>query len=157
MKNVIFVLIVISLASCTPRFKNKKIAALRLKDFITTSTSLKENTDHSFLLPYLHGEMAQDIKNMSKNDFKLKFINNKITLLKVEILEIETLDDNNIQILYSIRYTKPTDKNKIEVAAEKVALMTFADKHWKISMIYDLSTKYIFPDALVTKKQGSIF
>ena len=151
------ILIILTITSCTQRFKNTRIAALRLQSFIETSLSVSNDSDRLKLLPFLDGQMAKDIATMNKEEFIEKFIENRVVLKKFEVVDTQAVDDNSIQLLYKLRYIKPSEEEKIEVETEKVALMTFSKDHWRISVIYDISTQYYFPDALVTKKPGSIF
>jgi len=158
MKYLIICLLAMLLSlSCTQRFKNEKIAALRLKDFILTSLEIKNPAEKDKLLTYLHGQMEEDISKMSSDEFNKKFIEQQIKLSKVVMLESETIDENNVQILYDIYYRKLTDDGEVDVTAKKVAVLTYIENHWKISTIYDLETTFLFPDALAKKQPGNIF
>ena len=66
---LIFAVFFILVTSCTQRFKNRKIAALRLKDFIETSLSVSQDSDRLKLIPFLTGQLSKDIATMEKDTF----------------------------------------------------------------------------------------
>ncbi len=157
MNHVIFLITVALISACTVNYKNEKIASLRLQDFIKTSSNLQSANDKSKLLPYLSGEMKDDLEKMTNAQFKEKFVNDKIEIKSIEILDSELLDEENIQILYRLKYVKKEKNEFFIITTEKVSLMTYTDKNWKIKMIYELSTKMDFPEALTIKKKGTVF
>lgn len=154
------VLALIVMASCITKNKIEKIALMHLQDFLTISTDVTSTKDKDKLVPYLTGQMAEDLKSMTDEKFTEKFINNKIDLKKVEFIEVEAIDKVTLQVLYAINFTKPEPNSTVtDVIAEKVCVLKFINQEWKISEIYDLSVKYTFPETVIgaDKKQGSPF
>jgi hypothetical protein len=143
--------------SCGKQKARETAAENKLKEFIKLSTSLTSAKDKGKMKPYLYGKMEKDIETMGEGEFDAKFIKPKIELKNIEIMKKDSIDSQTVEIRYNLNYTKNSStQGETTVETEKVAQMVLDEGVWKIAIVYELSTKYTFPETKITSK-GVVF
>ncbi len=141
----------ISFASCQPKFNTGSDPRTTLKEYIEKSFNITQVSDRTVLESYLIGPARSRLSAWSADQFHSAFIESKRKYIKFAISETKAVNNSEVNITYELTYSEKGKKestNESKVTQRKISFLVLKDNRWFIQDVRNIKELIEYQDEM---------
>lgn len=146
--NFIILVMLVLMVGCTPKNQTSTDSKQVLKDYITTSFSIKSLSERKELEKFLVGEAKTRISAWSEAQFYRAFIEVKREFGKLVFKETKDVSATEQNVVYELSYVDQSKGHDAKVTQKKMATLINKDGQWYIESVRNLKETVEFRNEL---------